>query len=381
MHSHQIGMIGYGGFGQFIHNALKALPDVTLAAVADVNPTVKPEPGIRFYSDWREMLDNKTLDIIVVVTPPATHADIAGAAMRAGKHVWIEKPLATTLEDAHTILRTHSETGQKAIVNYMQRFNPLIEYIREWNQAEYFGPLRRVVVENYAQDASLGPSHWFWDRAQSGGILVEHAVHFMDLVHFIASAKPIRVQGLRHLRNEQQEDRIMANILYDNGLMATHYHAFSRPGFFEQTTIRLVYDLAQIELLGWIPLSGHISALVNAETEPKIAALSGFQPVEKRSVRDVQDDSRPDGWGKNDDQAPDTSTIRSGGIAYNVAHLVVANFALSQSKAAVYQHCIRAVMSDFLRSIDEPGYVPRIQLEDGLDSLKLALEASADART
>src|SRR5688572_23114139 len=127
----------------------------------------------------------------------------------------------------------------------MMRFTPIAEVLATWRRIKPFGLLRRAVIENHAKDDSLPAEHWFWDRAQSGGILVEHAVHFFDLIASLTDEKPVRVEGWSHSRSPGVEDRVLASVYYDGGLAATQYHTFSRPGFFERTTIRLWYDLAE----------------------------------------------------------------------------------------------------------------------------------------
>ena len=123
------------------------------------------------------------------------HAEIACSAMQNGKNVIIEKPLALTVEDAHKIISTRNETNANATVDYMMRFNPIIEVIAGWKEVRPFGKLNRIVIENYAQDEALPQDHWFWDKSLSGGILVEHGVHFFDLVNFISGRDVKEVQG------------------------------------------------------------------------------------------------------------------------------------------------------------------------------------------
>ena len=95
--------------------------------------------------------------------------------MEAGKHVLIEKPVATALSDAERLLEIRDRTKRVAAVDFMMRFTPLAEILARWTINKPFGDLRHATVENHAQDEFLPPDHWFWNSAQSGGILVEHA--------------------------------------------------------------------------------------------------------------------------------------------------------------------------------------------------------------
>ena len=209
MKHHSIGIVGYGGFGRFLHDAWSKVERADVVAVADTDPGCDPG-DIRFYSAWQDMLNDDEVDVVAIVTPPSTHAAIACAALGRGKHVLVEKPVATTLEDAARIRDRRDESGCVATVDFMLRFNPIVETIREWCRRECFGRLRRVAVENYAQDESLHPNHWFWNREISGGILVEHAVHFFDVVQWCAGSAPAHVDGMTVERTPNQEDRVLA---------------------------------------------------------------------------------------------------------------------------------------------------------------------------
>lgn len=372
MVKHHVGIIGYGGFGQFLHNAWSSLPNVKIIAVADrISP--KSPGGLRYYQNWSELLADREVEIVAIATPPFTHAEMACAALQAGKHVLVEKPLATQVKDAERLLEVQRETGRLATIDYMLRFNPLIEVLAGFSRDKTFGHLRRVAVENYAQDELLPPEHWFWQRESSGGILIEHAVHFIDLVHYLSPQPFQSVTGGAHRRNPQQEDIVIANVIYPDGLVATHYHSFTRPGFFEITTIRLGFDLAEIDIEGWIPLSGQITALVNAETKAKLTLLPGLEILESAETAKIQDISRPEGWGT--DEGTDSSRrnqIHSRGNPYTVTELIKASFDLGQPKHAVYTESVRKVLQDLIQKIEDPAHQLRVTLEDGLTSLQIA---------
>jgi Oxidoreductase family, NAD-binding Rossmann fold len=92
----RIGFAGYGNFGKFLSEAWSSLENVQIVAAA----TSHPAENLRIYDHWEKLLLDREVDLVAITTPPNLHAAIAGAAMEAGKHVLIEKPVATALSDA-----------------------------------------------------------------------------------------------------------------------------------------------------------------------------------------------------------------------------------------------------------------------------------------
>lgn len=379
MKIHKVGIIGYGGFGRFLEHSWKSLENVRIAAVSDTRPPGDLPSQIKLYQNWKDLVHDEEIDIISIVTPPSSHAEIACDAMKEHKHVLIEKPLATTMEDARRILDTYRQTGVKATVNFMMRFNPIIEALGALTKKGVFGELRRADIENYAQDSSLDVEHWFWKREISGGILIEHGVHFIDIISSLTDQKPCQITGGSSFRNERQEDQVMASVIYDKGLITTHYHQFAYPGFFETTSIRLAYDLAVIDLEGWIPLKGRIRALVNSSTKKDLLALPGLSIIESRKVREADDISRPQGWGSTDENNAGNDEILSHGIKYDVDEMVSATTEIASSKAEVYSNCVSRVLEDLVNAIENPAHSLRVSVEDGVSALDIACKASSFA--
>jgi predicted dehydrogenase len=352
----RIGFAGYGNFGQFLAESWSSLEVVEVVAAA----TSRPAENLRIYDHWEKLLLDPEIDLVAITTPPNLHAAIAGAAMEAGKHVLIEKPVATAFSDAERLTAIRDQTKRVAAVDFMMRFTPLAETLARWTISKPFGDLRHAAVENHAQDENLPPEHWFWDTAQSGGILVEHAGHFFDLIASFTDARSLRVDGWSHRRSNGLEDTMLALVCYDNGLAVTHYHAFMRPAFFERTTIRLWYDLAEVELQGWLPISGKILALTNAATEPALLTLPNFSEMQRSAIAD-----------------PSLAQhVAVGGKSFPVTHQVEGTFDLRCPKREVYANATRSLLSDVLQAIADPDHRLRVPLECGIEALHLSIEAT-----
>src|SRR6185312_15108269 len=109
-------------------------------------------------------------ELVIITTPPATHAPMGIATARAGKAVFMEKPVAVSVPECRALLDAVREAGVAATVDFVMRYNPIFAALQDWTARGLLGGLRRVDFQNFAADEWLPPDHWFWDRAQSGGI-------------------------------------------------------------------------------------------------------------------------------------------------------------------------------------------------------------------
>ncbi len=370
-----IGLVGYGGFGRFLHHTWEADGAARVVAVSTLDD--RPD-GVPVFARWQDVVAHADVDLVAVASPPGTHAEIGAAVLDAGKHLLVEKPVAVDLAGADALIAARDRARRPegapgvAAVDFMLRFNPVVEALVAWGASGAFGPLVRVTVENEAQDATLPAGHWFWDRAQSGGILAEHAVHFLDIVNSVVAVQggdPARaaVEGWASRRADGREDRVLAVVQHaahggTPGPLATHVHAFTRPGAFERTTMRFTFALAEVDVDGWVPLAGTVRALVGPGADADLARLPGLRV-------------------RSETPWPGGQAL-VGGEAYPAVRHVEAAFALPVPKPEAYAGALCALLADVRASIAAPGRPVRAPLEAGREALRqaLAARASADAR-
>src|SRR5207253_5378237 len=130
----RVGVIGCGMVAQAEHlqNLLQLSDRFEIAALADPSATVREAMGARYavscvYTDYAALLDGGNVDAVVISAPAATHADITVAALEAGVHVFVEKPLCITLADADRIIAARDRAARIVQVGYMKRFDPAWE--------------------------------------------------------------------------------------------------------------------------------------------------------------------------------------------------------------------------------------------------------------
>jgi predicted dehydrogenase len=251
-----LGLIGAGDFGTFCLEAYREMADVAVVAVADADASraarIAP-PGATVYADYAALLADPAVEAVHIATPPAAHGRMAREGAEAGKHLFMEKPLALTLEEGQAAVRAARDAGVKLSVNYVLRHHPLHRLALAIVAGEALGPAQQFALENFAADDNLPPEHWFWDPALSGGIHVEHGVHFFDLCNQVAGRPPGAISGCVQQRPDGRVDRVSATVRYGDELLATFYHSFNQIGRFERTVIRIGCARGQLMVEGWIP--------------------------------------------------------------------------------------------------------------------------------
>ena len=185
----RIGVIGCGWFAQAVHlPILRRLPEVELVALAEPDPDRRQEAGrcvqaALVYADYRDLLKMRDLDAVIVTVPTALHAEVAIAAMQLGKHVYLEKPIAMSLDEADKIMKAWKEAEVVGMVGFNYRFNALHQAARMQLQARRIGPL--VGVRSVFSTPLRSLPAWKQTRLNGGGVLLDLASHHIDLIRFL----------------------------------------------------------------------------------------------------------------------------------------------------------------------------------------------------
>ncbi len=354
-----LGLVGAGGFGGFCLAAFAEMPEIRVVAVADTGlgraQAAAPE-GARVYGDYRAMLDDPAVQIVAINTPPHLHADMVRQAAAVGKHIFVEKPLATSLEQARMAVQAARAAGVQITVDYVLRFHPLHRLAAEIVRSGALGRLQHWSLENFATDEGLPADHWFWDQEQSGGIHVEHGVHFFDLCNHLAGAAPNAVSGWAQRRADGRIDRVSATVRYGDDVLATFYHSFTQIRRIERTTIQVNCSRGYLTLLGWIPTDLILTGMADEAGLAELARLLGDRLVIEERFESV------------------ARVFRHGGAVEQIAAQVQAHVE-APDRQGDYKRAIQAGMRNLTGAIrgDEALVV---SAEDGLSSLAIALAAT-----
>jgi predicted dehydrogenase len=247
----RLGIVGTAGQGQYNWSNMQQENIVALCDV-DTNRAASARqrfPNARFYEDFRRMLEQRDIEAVVVSTPDHLHAPVAVAAMRAGKHVYCEKPLAHSVHEVRVMMETAARMGVVTQMGTQIHAGDNYRRVVELIQAGAIGPVHRVHVwcstrpgsGNMAHqetppprglnyDLWLGPapyrtyhtSHlhfvwrWWWDFG--GGVLADMACHYMDLPHWALNLRtPTTVRatgGVSYGGDNKMPDRMQVDYQY-----------------------------------------------------------------------------------------------------------------------------------------------------------------------
>lgn len=184
----RFGLIGCGGIGQLRAQALARMNSAQLRAASDVDTARADALVARFggeaVANWRTLIARKDVDAVIVSTPPSLHAEMAIEAMRSGKHVLCEKPLARTPGECRQMLAAARETGRFLATGFNYRFYPSIQKARELLDSGIIGELDHV--RSYTgYSAAEHPFEWLHDAGVvGGGALRDNGIHMIDLTRW-----------------------------------------------------------------------------------------------------------------------------------------------------------------------------------------------------
>lgn len=192
----KIGIIGCGKVAQVRHiPEYAANPDAEVVGYYDINgaraEALAELHGGVAYPSWEALLDEKSIDAVSVCTTNATHAEIAVAAMRAGKHVLCEKPMATTLADCERMVAVSRETGRYLMIGQNQRITKAHRRARQIVADGGIGDIvsfRTIFGHGGPETWSVDPgaNTWFFDKRKAAmGAMADLGIHKTDLIHFL----------------------------------------------------------------------------------------------------------------------------------------------------------------------------------------------------
>lgn len=199
----KVGIIGYGTMGRVHSNAYMCIPETELLAICDESQEISI-PNVKLYRNPYELIKDPEIQLIDICYPTPFHKDLSIFALKEGKYVICEKPLARTLKEGEEIVETVEKTKGKFFVGHVLRFFPQYEIAYSLIKN---GNLGKIGVANFRRCGPfpLGRRDWYANFEMSGGLVLDMIIHDFDFVRWVFGdveriyAKGLAYKGYDHL--------------------------------------------------------------------------------------------------------------------------------------------------------------------------------------
>ncbi|MEC3880439.1 Gfo/Idh/MocA family protein [Parapedobacter sp. 10938] len=234
-----IGVIGFGSRGGGVANVIKSIPGVKVGAYSDIRKEQLDLAGKRFpqataYKDYRALLDDKSVEAVVIAVPEYLHFPVAVDALQAGKHVYLEKTMTHTIDEANQLVALAGRHSAQAMqIGHQYRYYQLYHKVLEVIKKGYIGEVKQYECQYHRNsdwrrpvaDPSMERQvNWRMYKEYSGGLMTELCAHQVDILNWFNGSHPLSVVamgGIDHWKDGRETyDNIRALYAYPNGVKA-----------------------------------------------------------------------------------------------------------------------------------------------------------------
>lgn len=211
----RVAVIGVGSMGKNHVRVYSEMPNVELVAVVDANFELAEQVGksnhVPAYDDYFEMIDQTNPEAVSIAVPTSLHYQVAKDILELGCHVMVEKPIASTAEQAQKLVGLADRLGTILMVGHIERYNPaIIELKRRLDQNE-LGRIFQIHARR------LGP---FPTRIQDVGVIMDLAPHDLDIMRYLTGREVSRVHAeTKQILHETYDDMFAGLVRFDNGIL------------------------------------------------------------------------------------------------------------------------------------------------------------------
>jgi predicted dehydrogenase len=240
-----VGLIGTGFMGKShalawhgVRPVFGDVPEIRMEALCEISADLAAARAAEFgfrrpTDDWTTLIDDPAVDVISITAPNAFHAEMAIAALDAGKHVWCEKPMAPSFAEAEAMRDAARRSGATAILGYNYIQNPAIGHLRKLLGEGAIGEVNHIRIEmdeDFMADPDA-PFHWRNEKASGYGVIDDFAVHPLSIIrHLFGGVSEVMVEMIKPYadrpdgdgrREVQTHDVAAALIRLENGVSGT----------------------------------------------------------------------------------------------------------------------------------------------------------------
>ena len=193
------GVIGAGAMGREHIENLKHIPGTSVTAIADpfadslARAKGLVDGEVKSFTDYRDLLNSNLVDAVIIATPNYTHVDVLKDALATSLHVFIEKPLCTTIEDCLSVINWSKNRKGLVWMGLEYRYMPPVAELLKIVHGGGVGDVQQVTIREHREPFYPKVGDWNRFRAKTGGTLVEKCCHYFNLMDHIAKETPVRV--------------------------------------------------------------------------------------------------------------------------------------------------------------------------------------------
>ena len=220
-----LGMVGVGGWGRFVVRNFNQNPNCTLKYICDANEELLARQAVLYPSatlttEFQTILDDDGVDAVAIVTPAPTHYALAKAALLAGKHVYVEKPMTLTAEHSQELVELSEELGLKLMVGHLLEYHPAVARMKSLIDSGELGDLHYMYCQRLNLGVVRNNENAFWSLAP----------HDISIILYLFGAEPdsIEVSGQSYLQ-PGIEDVVFATLHFPDGRMANVHVSWLDP--------------------------------------------------------------------------------------------------------------------------------------------------------
>jgi len=303
----KIGIIGGGFMGKMHANCYRSLQNVRVVGVCDVQQDRAMEianlTGARIFTNVDELINNKEIDAISIFLPTHLHKELVIKTDQAKKHMFCEKPLALTVQDAEEMIKETRKEKVKLMIGMVLRFWPEYIEFKRIVDSKIYGKLTTLTCTRLSSRPVFGWDKWYFDPKQSGGAALDLHIHDTDYIYYLLG-KPKSVYSLRKRTNKNLE-YIYTNYKYKDTVVNAEGGWVERSfgfvqairGVFEDGTVLeynsknqplTIYGKEKAELVN-VPES----KVNSINTSGNISELSGYYNEDEYWIKCLQNDKYP----------------------------------------------------------------------------------------
>ncbi|MEZ5498299.1 MAG: Gfo/Idh/MocA family oxidoreductase [Steroidobacteraceae bacterium] len=227
------GLVGLGGIGAVRLAALRLAPRAQLTAAFDVNKAALAAlpDGVRKFDSAESMAQSDVCDAVIISTPTQHHAPVARMCLQHGKHVLVEKPMASSLEECAAMIGAAREAKRVLTVGFNHRYFDAVKVVREAIACGDIGELR--YVKGFAGHTGLSEfkAPWMYDKKiMGGGTLLDNGIHVMDLVCHLMGSRVSAAAGMTDNRTwklAEVEDNAFVHLRSASGVLGSVHSSWT----------------------------------------------------------------------------------------------------------------------------------------------------------